>query len=92
MRLREDPNVNRMHESLNLFKNIINNEFLKDKTIILLLNNVDLFRNKIERIDLKLCFPDYAGVSLFHLSSFHIANSSQGNKIMNLLWNLLAQN
>jgi len=61
MRLREDPTVNRMHESLNLFKNVINNEFLKDTAIILFLNKIDLFREKIERVDLKTCFPDYSG-------------------------------
>ena len=69
MRLREDPNVNRMHESLNLFKNVINNEFLKDTAIILFLNKIDLFKDKIERVDLKICFPDYPGTSPY-ISSF----------------------
>jgi len=61
MRLREDPNVNRMQESLDVFKRVINNDYLKDTTIILFLNKTDLFRDKIARSDLRECFPDYTG-------------------------------
>jgi len=61
MRLREDPNVNRMHESLELFKKIINNQYFQNTPIIFFLNKTDLFREKIARSDLKICFPDYAG-------------------------------
>jgi len=61
LKLREDPNMNRMQESLDLFKKVINNEFLKDTAIILFLNKIDLFRDKIQRSDLRGCFPNYTG-------------------------------
>jgi len=61
MPLKEDPNINRMHESLDLFKNVINHKFLTDTSIILFLNKIDLFKDKITRVDLKKCFPDYNG-------------------------------
>eukprot|EP01094_Clydonella_sp_ATCC50884_P026228 TRINITY_DN712_c0_g1_i1.p1 TRINITY_DN712_c0_g1~~TRINITY_DN712_c0_g1_i1.p1 ORF type:complete len:356 (-),score=155.03 TRINITY_DN712_c0_g1_i1:372-1439(-) len=60
--LDEDPTVNRMHESLNLFEDIINNEWFANTPIILFLNKKDLFEEKMERgIDLKSCFPLYDG-------------------------------
>lgn len=58
--LEEDPTVNRMHESLNLFGDIINNEWFSNTSIILFLNKRDLFEKKLESgIDLKSCFPLY---------------------------------
>lgn len=61
MRLREEPTMNRMTESLNLFKNIINNQYFTDTPIIFFLNKTDLFREKIQKVDLKQCFPEYNG-------------------------------
>lgn len=61
MRLAEDTNVNRMHESINLFKQIINNEWFEQKPIILFLNKKDLFEEKIKEVDLSVCFPNYDG-------------------------------
>jgi GTPase SAR1 family protein len=64
MKLREDPTMNRMQESLNLFKNVINNQFLKDTAVILFLNKIDLFKEKIsdpDKFPLSKCFPDYQG-------------------------------
>jgi GTPase SAR1 family protein len=61
MPLKEEPTVNRMHESLDLFKNVINHKFLTDTAIILFLNKTDLFKEKIPRVDLKKCFPEYNG-------------------------------
>jgi len=61
MTLAEDSTQNRMHESLLLFKQICNNHFFANTAIIIFLNKRDLFQEKITRIDLKVCFPDYAG-------------------------------
>jgi len=77
LRLREDPNVNRMHESLDLFKKVINNEFLKDTAIILFLNKSDLFRDKIMKSDLRACFPDYTGGANFDNSIKYISGKFQ---------------
>eukprot|EP01103_Thecamoeba_quadrilineata_P011352 TRINITY_DN2690_c1_g3_i1.p1 TRINITY_DN2690_c1_g3~~TRINITY_DN2690_c1_g3_i1.p1 ORF type:complete len:349 (-),score=57.88 TRINITY_DN2690_c1_g3_i1:186-1232(-) len=60
-RLFEDESVNRMHESMKLFDDLCNSKWFKDKSIILFLNKMDLFINKIQRVDLKLCFPSYTG-------------------------------
>eukprot|EP00010_Vexillifera_abyssalis_P008810 CAMPEP_0201550522 /NCGR_PEP_ID=MMETSP0173_2-20130828/6882_1 /ASSEMBLY_ACC=CAM_ASM_000268 /TAXON_ID=218659 /ORGANISM="Vexillifera sp., Strain DIVA3 564/2" /LENGTH=353 /DNA_ID=CAMNT_0047960525 /DNA_START=6 /DNA_END=1067 /DNA_ORIENTATION=- len=60
-RLYEDENVNRMHESIRLFDEIVNSRWFKDTAIILFLNKRDLFAKKIEHTDLKCCFPDYTG-------------------------------
>mmetsp|Transcript_16259 Transcript_16259/g.63389 ORF Transcript_16259/g.63389 Transcript_16259/m.63389 type:complete len:351 (+) Transcript_16259:209-1261(+) len=59
--LEEDPTVNRMHESLKLFGDIINNMWFEETSIILFLNKKDLFEEKIKRVDLSLCFRQYDG-------------------------------
>ncbi|KAJ3443997.1 guanine nucleotide-binding protein subunit alpha [Anaeramoeba flamelloides] len=59
--LYEDESVNRMHESLNLFKETVNNNYFKNKNCIVLFNKIDLLKEKIEKIDLKACFPKYKG-------------------------------
>ena len=61
MGLREDPNVKRMHESLALFRDLVHGHWFRDTAVILFLNKKDLFRIKIEQIDLKWCFPEYKG-------------------------------
>ncbi|KAB0794082.1 hypothetical protein PPYR_13702 [Photinus pyralis] len=63
MTLLEDPSVNRLDESLNLFGQIVNNPFFRDASFVLLLNKFDLFREKIlySQRHLRLYFPDYKG-------------------------------
>jgi hypothetical protein len=56
-----------MKESLLLFDEICNSPYFKDIAFILFLNKMDLFREKIARVDLKVCFPDYTGMLLFFL-------------------------
>nr|CAI5847220.1 unnamed protein product [Callosobruchus analis] len=65
MTLLEDPNVNRLEESLNLFGQIVNNPFFKEASFVLFLNKFDLFREKIlySQRHLRLYFPDYKGKS-----------------------------
>ncbi len=50
--LEEDNKTNRMVESFTLFEQVINNEWFSFKPIILFLNKVDLFEQKIPRSDL----------------------------------------
>lgn len=57
--LEEDESTNRMHESLELFNNIINNEWFEDMPILLFMNKIDLFERKIQKVDLKVCFTSY---------------------------------
>lgn len=57
----EDVNANQMHEALMLFESLINGEWFRDKPIILFLNKVDLFREKLPKSPIKAHFPDYQG-------------------------------
>ncbi|XP_026722711.1 guanine nucleotide-binding protein G(t) subunit alpha-2 [Athene cunicularia] len=56
---------NRMHESLHLFNSICNHKFFAATSIILFLNKKDLFEQKIKKVHLSICFPDYDGPNTF---------------------------
>lgn len=60
-RLHEDDSVNRVHESLKLFDEICNSRWFSNTSVVLFLNKCDLFKEKIKRVDLKVCFADYDG-------------------------------
>jgi len=57
----EDKNVNRMHESLELFKDTVKQDFFRDVPIFLFLNKKDLFEHMIKSRGIECCFPDYKG-------------------------------
>lgn len=57
----EDPLVNRMHESLRLFEEVVANPLFKDTPIYLMLNKKDLFETMIPTVPLTVCFPEYTG-------------------------------
>jgi GTPase SAR1 family protein len=57
----EDDVTNRMMESLDLFDEIVNGNWFKNTTIMLFLNKTDVFREKIKKTDLKVCFDEYDG-------------------------------
>jgi len=59
--LYEDESQNRLHESINAFENICNNHHFDDTAMILFLNKKDLFEDKIQRVSLRVCFPEYRG-------------------------------
>lgn len=59
--LREDDSQNRMKESLLLFDEICNSPWFKETAFMLFLNKTDLFKEKIQRVDLNCCFPEYKG-------------------------------
>jgi len=59
--LREDISKNRMEDAFEEFKNLCNKKILKKISTILFLNKNDLFKEKIQKVDLKICFPDYTG-------------------------------
>jgi len=58
--LREDIKQNRLKESLNIFDIACNRRY-PNKPIILFLNKVDIFREKIKQTDLRVCFATYKG-------------------------------
>jgi guanine nucleotide-binding protein G(i) subunit alpha len=61
LKLYEDDQTNRMHESIKLFKEICNSKWFLDTSMILFLNKRDLFEQKIKVKDLKCAFDDYTG-------------------------------
>jgi len=75
--LREDDSQNRMKESLLLFDEICNSPWFKDTSFILFLNKTDLFREKIQKIDLSCCFPSYTGGCNFEAASAFIRSKFQ---------------
>jgi len=50
-----------MLEALELFGQICNSEWFARTDIILFLNKKDLFEEKIKRVNLNVCFPEYTG-------------------------------
>ncbi|CAG0878931.1 unnamed protein product [Darwinula stevensoni] len=62
MVLREDPNQNRLRESIELFKSIWNNRWLRTISVILFLNKQDILKEKVTagKSRLEDWFPDFA--------------------------------
>ena len=63
MTLTEDGATNEMEESLNLFQAICVNKFFDSSSIVLFLNKLDLFTEKVNNTNhhLRLFFPQYTG-------------------------------
>jgi len=69
LKLYEDNETNRMHESLQLFKELCNTRWFQQTAFILFLNKKDIFEEKIKRVPLTVCFPDYNGPQTFDAAS-----------------------
>lgn len=63
LKLEEDGETNRMHESLNLFGQICNSKWFVNTSMILFLNKKDLFEEKLKHSPLTIAFEDYTGSS-----------------------------
>lgn len=61
--LEEDPQVNRIHDSLLLWKGICGSMLLKDVQFILFLNKYDLLSRKLKHTEAKVVdhFPEFRG-------------------------------
>jgi guanine nucleotide-binding protein G(i) subunit alpha len=57
----EDGITNRMLESLELFEDLLLENNFKETPILLLLNKLDIFTQKISKKDLSCVFPEYKG-------------------------------
>ncbi len=57
----EDETVNRMQEALTLFDSICNSRWFIKTSIILFLNKIDRFKEKLPISPMKNYFPDYEG-------------------------------
>ncbi|TFK68997.1 heterotrimeric G-protein alpha subunit, GPA3-like protein [Pluteus cervinus] len=59
--LLEERSQNRMLESLILFESVINSRWFLRTSIILFLNKIDVFKNKLPKVPLERFFPEYTG-------------------------------
>ncbi|MES1908237.1 MAG: hypothetical protein MHM6MM_001210 [Cercozoa sp. M6MM] len=60
----EDEKANRLHEALHVFDEVSNSRWFRNATLVLFLNKRDLFEEKIKRIPLTVCFPEFPGPQL----------------------------
>lgn len=63
----EDETVNRMQEALTLFDSICNSKWFTSTSMILFLNKVDLFKEKLTKSPLSDYFPDFTGTINFEI-------------------------
>lgn len=61
----EDETINRMQESLTLFDSICNSRWFVKTSMILFLNKIDLFKQKLDKSPMGKYFPDYTGKDSF---------------------------
>jgi len=72
--LYEDESVGRMAESLKLFHEMVNNHYFDNIPIILFLNKVDMFKEKLSKFPLSEYVSDYDGDNSFEQASEFIKN------------------
>lgn len=60
--LLEDESVNRMQEALTLFDSICNSRWFIRSSVILFLNKIDRFEEKLRENPMQKYFPDYTGM------------------------------
>merc|ERR1711977_535165 len=70
----EDETVNRMQEALTLFDSICNSRWVIKTSIILFLNKIDRFKEKLPISPMKNYFPDYEGGDDYSLACDYILN------------------
>jgi guanine nucleotide-binding protein G(i) subunit alpha len=70
----EDETVNRMQEALTLFDSICNSRWFIKTSIILFLNKIDRFKEKLPTSPMKNYFPDYEGGEDYALACDYILN------------------
>lgn len=59
--LLEENGQNRMQESLVLFESVINSRWFLRTSVILFLNKIDIFKQKLPKVPLVNYFPEYTG-------------------------------
>ena len=85
--LEEDSTTNRMIESLTLFKDICNDKSFKKKTFLIFFNKDDIFKERIQKVDLNVCFEEYKDgknydkAFKFIQSQYENQNLTKGRKI-----------
>ncbi|XP_059081520.1 G protein alpha i subunit-like [Tigriopus californicus] len=72
--LEEDGQTNRMKEALRVFFYLTSSPFLHNVQMMLFLNKTDLFREKLKRYPLNICFQDYSGPNEFGPAIEYVAS------------------
>ncbi|XP_059081367.1 guanine nucleotide-binding protein G(i) subunit alpha-like [Tigriopus californicus] len=72
--LEEDNQTNRMKEALRVFSDLTLSPFLDYVVVMLFLNKTDLFREKLKRYPLKMCFQEYSGPNNFGPAIDYVAS------------------
>ena len=68
-----------MQEALMLFESILNLPWFRKSSIILFLNKIDLFKEKLAAKPIPQYFPDYTGADAdFNAASTYFANKFKG--------------
>lgn len=62
--LTENVSKNRLQESIDLFGTLINSQYLTKSSFILFLNKTDVFKERIQKSNLKDFFSEYQGLYL----------------------------
>ena len=57
---------------MKIFESIANNKWFTKTSIILFLNKLDLFEEKIKKSPINICFPEYTGENNWNESSSYI--------------------
>ncbi|KAI8609593.1 guanine nucleotide binding protein alpha o polypeptide [Chytriomyces sp. MP71] len=70
----EDEHMNRLTESLNLFASICNHPVFKHTSLVLFLNKIDLFKEKLKTVPLQQYMPEYAGPDEYEATSSFISH------------------
>ncbi|KAI9346876.1 guanine nucleotide binding protein, alpha subunit [Obelidium mucronatum] len=65
----EDASMNRVLEAMNLFGSICNHPLLKSIDVVLFLNKIDIFKQKIVIRPISQYFPEYAGGNTYEETS-----------------------
>ncbi|PVU96925.1 hypothetical protein BB559_002197 [Furculomyces boomerangus] len=82
--LLEESSRNRMEESLALFQSIVNSNWFIRSSIILFLNKIDVFKEKIEYSPLSSVYPEYTGGADVSLATTFILWKFQTKNRLNL--------
>ncbi|KAI9349777.1 guanine nucleotide binding protein, alpha subunit [Obelidium mucronatum] len=65
----EDESTNRMVESLNLFGSVCNHPVFKKTSLILFMNKIDIFKEKLKTTQVSTYFPDFNGSNDYNPTS-----------------------
>jgi len=81
MLLYEDEETNRMIEALKLFEEICNSKWFIETAMILFLNKCDLFAEKIQKVPLSVCFPEYDGLNTYEAGTAFLTKQFESKNL-----------